>query len=451
MAKKPAKKILRVGLIQNQRILEERLFRKPQTVTVGHHYKKNTLVVPASNLPRTFPVFEWDGKGYVLQFTEKMEGRVSRGNGVETLEELRNKGAAKKKGKVYRVRLTPKMRGRVAVGEATILFQFVTPPPERARPVLPASMKGGLLGGGIDRPLAVAVAIAAILQVGFVLYLEFAVEITDDGPYRVYHDDVHAEVDVEEEEDEDEPEEDEDPDEVEPEEAEEVEPAEPEEQPDPEDLADQQHQDELDATEEPDDVVTHSMLGAIDDEGGMESIVDDAVGDMDMAAIMDGAETTEEGDVGGPGPLGRGDGSDDGGRVEGEGVDEIEGSGDDPGGVDGPDDAPVATVTPDEPPTTPDDYDPGEFVPRLRSFDNQIESCYQAELTVNRQAAGEILMELTIEEDRGWRITGARAIRDTVGGDVASCIASTLRNSRMPAPDGDEAVILEMPYTFAPQ
>ena len=61
MAKKPVRKILRVGLIQNQKILEERLMRKPKTVTIGHDYKKNTLVVPASKLPRTFSVFEWDG------------------------------------------------------------------------------------------------------------------------------------------------------------------------------------------------------------------------------------------------------------------------------------------------------------------------------------------------------------------------------------------------------
>lgn len=449
MAKKAGRKILRVGLIQNQRILEERLFRTPQTVKIGHHYKKNTLVVPASNLPRTFPVFQWDGKGYFLQFTEKMEGRVSRGDGVETLEELRNKGVAKRKGKVYRLRLTPKMRGRVAIGEATVLFQFVTPPPERARPVLPASMKGGLLGAGIDRPLALAVLIAAILQVGFVLYLELAVEVIDEGPYRVLHDDVHADVDLDDDDD-DELEQEEDPEETEPEEPEETEPVEPEEQPDPEELADQQHEEELDATEEMEDhIAEQSMLGVVQDEGGIENIMDDAMGDMDMDNIMAGVDEVQDGDVGGTGALGRGDGSDDGGRVEGGDV-EIEG-GDGPGDVEGPDEAPVARVTPDQPPTTPEEYDPGEFMPRLRGFDSQIEACYQSELTVNRQAAGEILMELTIEEDRGWRISQARASRDTVGGDVANCIAGVLRNSRMPAPDGEEAVILEMPYTFAPQ
>ncbi len=453
MAKKPGPKILRVGLIQNQRILEERLFRKPQTVTVGQDFKKNTLVVPASNLPKTFPVFALTNKGYVLQFTEKMEGKISGGQGVKTLEEVRKKGIAKKKGKLYQLPLNPKMRGRVAIGEATVLFQFVTPPPVRSRPVLPASMRGGILGGGIDRPLAVAVALAAILQVGFVLYLEFAVEIPEGERYRWVHDDVHAEVDLEDDED-DPPEQDDDEgeDEVEPEEEEpEPQPAEPDPEPDPEDQADQEFEQELDATDQADDYRTESVIGAIDEMGGVANIVDSAVAEIDTDSMLGDADGIRPGDISGPGPLGRPDGSDEGGRVEGSDLDIEEGEG--PGGVEGPEDAPIATVEATEPAPTPAVPNPGDFMGPIRGRDGQVEACYQAELTTNREARGEVLIELTVDQDRrgNWRVSNARAIQDSVGGGVGTCIANALNGLRMPEPDSGETVVLEMPYTFAPR
>ena len=51
-------KILQIGIIQNGKIVEERLVRQRENVTIGQS-TKNTFVVPASNaLPRTFTIFE---------------------------------------------------------------------------------------------------------------------------------------------------------------------------------------------------------------------------------------------------------------------------------------------------------------------------------------------------------------------------------------------------------
>ncbi len=43
--------------------------------------------------------------------------------------------------------LNDSMKGRVTVGEVSMLFQFVTPPPEPPRPELPPTIKGGALAG----------------------------------------------------------------------------------------------------------------------------------------------------------------------------------------------------------------------------------------------------------------------------------------------------------------
>jgi outer membrane biosynthesis protein TonB len=171
MSNKPGNKILRIGLIQNGRIVEERLMRSAKPITIGHGLKKNTLVVPASNLPKSFKIFEPKDSGYLLYFSSKMSGRISLGDGVQTLEELAQGGRAKKSGEGYVLELHQKARGKLTLGEVTLLFQFVTPPPPRPKPVLPASMRGGWVKT-IEPILGVVIAISAIVQIGFVVWLE---------------------------------------------------------------------------------------------------------------------------------------------------------------------------------------------------------------------------------------------------------------------------------------
>lgn len=168
---KPGKKVLRIGLIQNGKILEERVFRVAANVRVGTDLSKNDLVVPASDLPKSFQLFDISGGGYALCFTSKMSGRVSTGDGVLTLKELVSQGKAKKTDSGFRLELSPRARGKVQLGEVTILFQFVTPPPPVARPVLPASMRGGWFKN-VDYHLIAMIALSALLQIGFVIFLQ---------------------------------------------------------------------------------------------------------------------------------------------------------------------------------------------------------------------------------------------------------------------------------------
>src|SRR3954468_24556832 len=168
-APESASKILRIGIIQNSKIVEERLVRKRENVTIGQS-TKNTFVVPASNaLPRTFTVFELTPAGYALNFSDMMDGRVSLGDQVVALPALRQ-GKAQKKGELWHLLLNDRSRGKVVIGDVTVLFQFVTPPPVQPRPQLPPSVRSSVLQN-MDWMLVAVVAASFILHFGFVIYL----------------------------------------------------------------------------------------------------------------------------------------------------------------------------------------------------------------------------------------------------------------------------------------
>ena len=171
------KRILRVGLFQNKNCLEERLIHSTKAVTIGQDLRKNTFVVPVSNMPKTYTVFDYKDGKYSLEFNDQMSGRVSLGEGKPVeIGELVKQGKAKKTSSGYTVPLTEKTFGRVAFGknedEIALLFQFVKPPPPRVAPVLPASMRGGLVYTFLGATtLALTTAISAVVQIGFIAFV----------------------------------------------------------------------------------------------------------------------------------------------------------------------------------------------------------------------------------------------------------------------------------------
>ncbi|MDP1919634.1 MAG: AgmX/PglI C-terminal domain-containing protein [Myxococcales bacterium] len=145
MATAPAPgKNLRIALIQGSKITEDRTFKRRVPVTVGQD-AKNTLVVPVSNLPSSFTLFELVNNQYALVFKAGMEGKVTVNGAELTLQQAREKGLAKSRGDALVLPLTDASKGRVALGEVSVLFQFVTPPPEPKREELPLTIKGNFL------------------------------------------------------------------------------------------------------------------------------------------------------------------------------------------------------------------------------------------------------------------------------------------------------------------
>ncbi|WP_164006892.1 AgmX/PglI C-terminal domain-containing protein [Pyxidicoccus trucidator] len=140
MAATPQTKLLRVGVIQNGRIVEEHHVRR-DNVTIGHD-ARNTIVLPsADNRPARFALLENQGQQFQLVIDETMQGRVNLGSSDVDFDSLRSQGMATRRGDLYVLPLQETARGKVELGDVTLFFQFVAPPLEEARPVLPADIR----------------------------------------------------------------------------------------------------------------------------------------------------------------------------------------------------------------------------------------------------------------------------------------------------------------------
>lgn len=144
MAVNVSGKILRIGVLQEGRIVEERFMRKKETITVGDT-PKCTFILPFAQTPlaKRFPLFPYSVKGYELSFTESMKGKITLDGNVHDLSDLIKSGKARKKEGLFSLPLTESMRGKVSIGDVTILFTFVKAPPLPARPKLPSSLRQG--------------------------------------------------------------------------------------------------------------------------------------------------------------------------------------------------------------------------------------------------------------------------------------------------------------------
>jgi outer membrane biosynthesis protein TonB len=154
-------KVLRIGLIQAGRIVEERIVKQRTSVTIGSS-EKNLFVIAANELPTTFTLFEIDGSEYYLNFTRAMRGRVALAGGVSELAALIGDGSRSLGDGVYQVTLGEDSRGKVVIGDLTFLFQFVAPPPPSPRPQLPVSVTRG--ASAVDWPTTVIAAFSFLVH-----------------------------------------------------------------------------------------------------------------------------------------------------------------------------------------------------------------------------------------------------------------------------------------------
>jgi hypothetical protein len=157
-------KVLRIGVVQGGRVIEERIIKQRTTVTVGSN-ERAVFVIPSQAVPPMFKLFELIGADYYLNYLDGMTGRVALATGISDLNALKNQ--AKKVGGAYQVRLTEDARGKVVIGETTFLFQFVAPPPVQPRPQLPLAVKGGI-ASQIDWSLTIIAAFSFLLHFGIV-------------------------------------------------------------------------------------------------------------------------------------------------------------------------------------------------------------------------------------------------------------------------------------------
>lgn len=171
-------KVLRIGLVQSGRIVEERIVKQRVHVTVGPS-EKAMFVITAANIPAQFRLFELLGNEYHLNFLDGMGGRVALQTGITDLGAL--KGQARRVGPAYQVKLTEDARGKVTIGDTTFLFQFVAPPPVQPRPQLPLAVKGGL-SAQIDWNLTIISAFSFMFHFGIVgaMYSDWMDPVVND-------------------------------------------------------------------------------------------------------------------------------------------------------------------------------------------------------------------------------------------------------------------------------
>lgn len=125
-------KVLRIAIIQDGKIVQERLIKAGEPVTVGES-AKNAFVFPKTHLPTAeYTLFKPSGNGYVLHFTDRMKGKISSGGAVVQLQKLSSDPSVTKKNGIATLPLTEQDRGKISIDSVTVLFQFVPPPPVQA-------------------------------------------------------------------------------------------------------------------------------------------------------------------------------------------------------------------------------------------------------------------------------------------------------------------------------
>ncbi|MBN2342849.1 MAG: AgmX/PglI C-terminal domain-containing protein [Deltaproteobacteria bacterium] len=166
-------KVLRIGIVQNGRIVEERIVRKIESIFIGPT-EKNHFVLPQDDVQNSrYCLFETQGPGtpYILNFTPDMLGKVSVKGKLYELQETPQLKSVRKKGEYFQLLLNNESRGKVVVGNTTILFQFVAPPPIQPKPQLPAAVRASVFSG-IELVISICMIVSFSFHSGMIMYFQ---------------------------------------------------------------------------------------------------------------------------------------------------------------------------------------------------------------------------------------------------------------------------------------
>lgn len=163
-------KVLRIGILQDGKIVQEKRIGVGNTVTVGAS-PKATFSYPLPKVPRKFPLFVAKGDNYFMRFLPSMAGKIATKDGVQSLQALAKSGQAKRKGDVWVFPLTEKNRGKISIDNVTVLFQFVPAPPEPLHPTYKTDFRPKLFSE--DDPVFLGfLGLFTLLAAVFVVYVQ---------------------------------------------------------------------------------------------------------------------------------------------------------------------------------------------------------------------------------------------------------------------------------------
>lgn len=135
MAQARKSKVLRIAIIEDRKIKQERLIKAGEPVRIGEDPKQNTFVVTNNSVTGpSLVLFQPDGNGYTLRFTKEFgaKSKVSTGGIAAKLHGLMDDSSVTREGDVYSLKLTAQDRGKLDLDGVFVLFQFVAPPPVKA-------------------------------------------------------------------------------------------------------------------------------------------------------------------------------------------------------------------------------------------------------------------------------------------------------------------------------
>jgi outer membrane biosynthesis protein TonB len=454
-ASKP--KILRIGIIQGGRIVEERLVRKRENITIGQS-AKNMFVVPSDALPRNWLLFEASGDQYVAHFSDGMDARIAVGNEIISLSQLKQTGKIQKRGASWPLPLDERSRGKISLADMTILFQFVTPPPPQPRPQLPASVRGSALTG-VDWFFTTVAAISFLLHLSLILYLRNVdwprkpdIEAVPDRFVQMVQvkkpEEKKPEVKKTEEK----------KDEKKAEEKKKAVAEEKKAAPEKKQLTEEEkaklaeEKARADAerrarlAEQVKSTGLLKLLGArADGEGSIADVLGkgdvdrdqekafQGVGGVGVANSNDQLRGIKSGGSG-TGRVASATGLRGGGAIEGGGTGE------------GKAEKKVSGVVKSEAPAVDGELDPNMVAKEVRSRLGAIKACYERALKRNPNLSGKVVIHWTITQ--AGTVSGVDVEQDTLGdAEVASCIKSLVARWRFPAPSGG-SVEVSFPFVF---
>ncbi|MBN1335321.1 MAG: AgmX/PglI C-terminal domain-containing protein [Deltaproteobacteria bacterium] len=133
-------KVLRIGILQGGKIVQEKRIDPGRSVTIGSSAKA-TFPVDLQGIPSRFPLFTVHGDQYELQVLAGMSGKVGTDQQVTDLEQLKRDPKTQRRGDAWVLPISDRNRGKITIGDVTVLFQFVPAPPEPLRPTVPKDFK----------------------------------------------------------------------------------------------------------------------------------------------------------------------------------------------------------------------------------------------------------------------------------------------------------------------
>jgi outer membrane biosynthesis protein TonB len=434
-------KVLRIGVIQGGKIVEERVLPARQAVTVGTS-PKNTVAVPASSLPESFVVFSHQGERYVLHFEQGMEGRIDGPQGAADFGALLSQGAARSQGRASSVPVNEDQRGKIVLGEVTLLWQFVAPPAEVPKPALPKEAKGAHFKS-MDRLFVAVLAASFFLHSGAYIALastELPKEVTlEEIPDR------YAKVLIPERLPQPPPK-------AEEKKAEQVaerkdDKREEKKQETPEQVAERKAARAAAVAKAVQSKGILKVLGALGPgsaTGAVADVFGTGGGIGDVATALSGA-----GGVAVANDPGAGGGRKGGGEGGAASIGDLATSGGGKVGLGAKTEVRVSgSVAAEEAEVDSSDIDQAKLNAFVRARMGLIKACYESALKRNPNLKGKIAIRFTILETGG--LADVSAAQNTMGAvDVASCIMNTMRSWRTQfRPSGP--VVVEYPFVFSP-